>query len=168
MVYYAIASSFVIIDNICFQKGTLILTPSGYKIIEKLEVGDMVKTAQGRSVPIQRIASFIGKANKCPLYVVKRNTFGDNLPLADLYMSGGHAFRIGQKWCHTSCSSKSKRVDADNIEYYNIVLDNYLEHTLVANGMEVESLFDMKEVVMTWKCEKDNCTPVIEAKKSKK
>ena len=166
MVYYAISSSFVIIDNICFQKGTLILTPSGYKIIEKLQVGDLVKTAQGRVVPIKRIASFIGKEDKCPLYVIKRNTYGDNLPLADLYMSGGHAFRVGKKWCHTSCSSKSKRISVDDIEYYNIVLENYLDHTLVANGMEVESLFDMKDVVMTWKCEKDNCTPTIEAKKS--
>jgi hypothetical protein len=52
-------------------------------------------------------------------------------------------------------------LDEDNIEYYNIVLDNYLEHTLVANGVEVESLFNMPGLEMNWNCETDNCKPVI-------
>jgi hypothetical protein len=53
------------------------------------------------------------------------------------------------------------RLDEDNIEYYNITVDNYLENTLVANGVEVESLFNMPGLEMTWNCNKDNCKPII-------
>jgi hypothetical protein len=56
-------------------------------------------------------------------------------------------------------------VDIDNIKYYNIVLDNYLENTLVANGVEVESLFEMNGLDMRWNCEKDRCKPIITVKK---
>jgi hypothetical protein len=55
-------------------------------------------------------------------------------------------------------------LDTDDIEYYNIAVDNYIQHTLVANGVEVESLFNMKDLEMTWKCKEDNCKPVITLK----
>ena len=63
------------------------------------------------------------------------------------------------------CSSIAMKLDEDDIEYYNIVLDNYLENTLVASGVEVESLFKMKDLEMKWKCGKDNCKPVITRRK---
>ncbi len=63
------------------------------------------------------------------------------------------------------CSSVAMKLDEDNIEYYNIVLDNYFEHTLVANGVEVESLFKMSGLEMTWNCKTDNCKPIISLKK---
>jgi hypothetical protein len=52
-------------------------------------------------------------------------------------------------------------IDVDDIEYYNIAVENYLENTLVANGVEVESLFNMKGLEMTWNCNTDNCKPVV-------
>jgi hypothetical protein len=163
--YYAIASSFVIVDNICFRKGTNILTPSGYKQIESLTRGDLVTTAQGRVVKIQRVTNFTGSQEKCPLYVLQKDTLGANMPLMDLYMSAGHAYRHNGRWCHMKCSSLAMEVDLDNIEYYNIALDKYLENTLVANGVEVESLFNMKGLEMTWNCKTDNCTPIVQIQK---
>jgi hypothetical protein len=53
------------------------------------------------------------------------------------------------------------KLEEDNIEYYNIAVDNYLENTLVANGVEVESLFKMPGLDMKWNCGKDNCKPII-------
>ena len=159
--YSAISNSFVILDNICFRKGTMILTPSGYKAVESLNSGDLVKTAQDLVTKIVHVTSFIGKTEQCPLYVLHKGVLGDNKPIIDLYMSGGHAYRNNGHWCHMKCSSSAMRLDEDNIEYYNIAVDNYLEHTLVANGVEVESLFKMPELEMKWNCDKDNCTPKI-------
>ncbi len=163
--YPAIASSFVILNNICFQRGTMILTPSGYRAVELLTRGDLVKTAQGRVTMIVGVNSFIGREDKCPLYVLHKGSLGANKPIMDLYMSEGHAYRNEGHWCHMKCSSVAMKLQEDNIEYYNMVLDNYLEHTLVANGVEVESLFKMPGLDMKWNCGTDNCKPIISIKK---
>jgi hypothetical protein len=159
------ANFFTITENICFKKGTMILTPNGYRAVESLNSGDLVKTAQGRVTKVQTVVSFTGKVNKCPLYVLKTGVLGANKPIADLYMSEGHAYRNRGYWCHMKCSSVAVKLYEDNIEYYNIVLDNYFEHTLVANGVEVESLFKVNGLVMTWNCNKDHCKPIISVKK---
>jgi peptidoglycan hydrolase-like protein with peptidoglycan-binding domain len=160
--YPAIPDSFSIIDTRCFHKDTLILTPGGYRKVQDLSRGDLVKTAQGREVPIKRMISFIGTYEKCPLYVIQKDALAPNVPLKDLYMSDGHAFRNGGNWYHMKCSDLASKVDLQSIEYYNIVLYNYIDNTLVANGVEVESLFDMKGLKMHWRCEKKCCKPVIE------
>ena len=159
--YPAIPDTFIVINNICFYKGTMILTPHGYRAVETLNARDVIKTAQGRHIKIKKVTRFNGIQEHCPLYVLHRGSLDNNIPLMDVYMSGGHAFRYNGSWCHMKCSSLTMKLDIDNIEYYNIVLDNYLEHTLLANGVEVESLFNIKGLEMSWKCDKDNCKPVI-------
>jgi hypothetical protein len=163
--YQADPNYFVVIDNICFHRDTLILTPNGYRKVQSLQRGDLVKTAQGREVPIKRITSFTGSREKCPLHVMYKDTIAPNVPIQDLYMSEGHAFYNNGKWRHMKCSDLTTKLDVDNIEYYNIVLDNYMENTLIANGLEVESLFEMEGLKMRWRCEKSCCTPVIERAK---
>jgi peptidoglycan hydrolase-like protein with peptidoglycan-binding domain len=160
--YPAITDSFRIIDTTCFYRDTLILTPNGYRKVQDLSRGDLVRTAQGREVAIKRMISFTGTYEKCPLYVIQKDALGPNVPLQDLYMSDGHAFRNGGNWYHMKCSDLASKVELQTMEYYNIVLDNYMEHTLVANGVEVESLFDMKGLKMHWRCEEECCKPVIE------
>jgi hypothetical protein len=143
----------------------MILTPNGYKAVETLKKGETVTTAQGSTVQIQKVTSFVGKQQKCPLYVLNKGSLAPNMPLMDLYMSEGHAYRHNGKWSHIKCSSLAMKVDLDNIEYYNIAVDNYIKNTLIANGVEVESLFNIPTLKMTWNCNKDNCKPIIETKK---
>ncbi len=164
LAYYAIPSSFKIIDNICFHKGTMILTPTGYKAIETLNIGDYIKTAQGKEVKIQQLIKFIGNKDRCPLYILQKDVLAHNMPMLDLYMSEGHAYRHNGIWTHMKCSSVTMKLDMDDIEYYNISIDNYIENTLIANGVEVESLFNIKNLSMTWNCDTDNCTPIIKLK----
>jgi hypothetical protein len=159
--YMAIPGSFIILDNICFHKGTMILTPSGYKAVERLHSGDLVTTVGGSVTKILSVTSFIGTAEKCPLYVLQEGSLAANKPIMDLYMSEGHAYYHNGRWCHMKCSSNAMKLEEDNIEYYNIAVDNYLENTLVANGVEVESLFKMPGLDMKWNCGKDNCKPII-------
>jgi hypothetical protein len=150
--------------NICFYKGTNILTQNGYRPIECLKELDIVKTYQGNYIKIQKIIKFLGKQERCPLYVLQKSSLGSSLPLMDLYMSEGHAYRHKGRWTHMKCSSYAMKLDIDDIEYYNIVIDNYLQHTLIANGIEVESLFNMKDLEMTWNCGIDNCKPQLKIK----
>jgi hypothetical protein len=79
-------------------------------------------------------------------------------------MSEAHAYRYKGRWTHMNCSSVAMKIDTDDIEYYHIAVDNYLQHTLVANGVEVESLFDVNGLKIRWNCKKDNCKPVITIK----
>jgi hypothetical protein len=157
-------AKYLINDNICFHKGTMILTPNGYKAVESLNRGDLVTTAQGRVTKIVDITSFVGKSDRCPLYILRKGALGKDKPLTDLYMSEGHAYRNNGRWCHMKCSSTAIKLNDNNIEYYNIILDNYLEHTLVANGVEVESLFKIPGLDMRWNCKKDDCKPIITRK----
>jgi uncharacterized delta-60 repeat protein len=162
--YLGIPGSFVIVNNICFRKGTQILTPSGYKLIEDINNGDLLMTANGRTTTVNKVISFIGTEQHCPLYVLPKNCMGRNVPIVDLYMSEGHAFRHKGHWCHMKCSTLAIKLDTDKIEYYNIAVDNYITDTLVANGVEVESLFNLKDLSMTWKCKTDDCKPIITIK----
>jgi uncharacterized delta-60 repeat protein len=162
--YPGIYNSFVIVNNICFHKGTQILTQNGYKPVENIQNGDLLITASGKITTVRKVISFIGTEKHCPLYVLPKNSIGHNVPLTDLYMSEGHAFRYKGNWCHMKCSSIAKKVKANNIEYYNIAVDNYIMDTLIANGVEVESLFNINHLNMSWKCKTDDCKPVIKPK----
>ena len=139
--------------TICFQKGTQILTPDGYKAVEKFIAGDLV-TSTKASVPIKSMVQFIGKKEDGALYCLPKGALGENKPINDLYMSGEHAFKIGKIWKHMKCSSMAKETDADNIEYYHLIIDDYFAHTIVAEGVEVETCFEDKHdgILMSWAC----------------
>lgn len=151
--------------TICFQKGTKILTPTGYHLVEQLKAGDALISAKDGStrVPIKSMVQFIGKKEDGALYCLPKDTLGKNKPLNDLYMSGDHAFKAGPVWKHMKCAAGgAKETDADDIEYFHIILDDYFAHTIVAEGVEVESCFEDKGdgVLMSWACSEVSCTPL--------
>jgi hypothetical protein len=151
--------------TICFQKGTQILTPTGYHLVEQLKAGDALISAKDGStrVPIKSMVQFIGKKEDGALYCLPKDTLGKNKPLNDLYMSGDHAFKAGPVWKHMKCAAGgAKETDADDIEYFHIILDDYFAHTIVAEGVEVESCFEDKGdgVLMSWACSEVSCTPL--------
>lgn len=152
-------------STICFQKGTKILTPTGYHLVEQLKAGDALISAKDGStrVPIKSMVQFIGKKEDGALYCLPKDTLGKNKPLNDLYMSGDHAFKAGPVWKHMKCAAGgAKETDADDIEYFHIILDDYFAHTIVAEGVEVESCFEDKGdgVLMSWACSEVSCTPL--------
>jgi hypothetical protein len=150
--------------TVCFQKGTQLLTPAGYKAVEQLQSGDALTSAKdGTTVPVKSLIQFIGKKKDGALYVLPKGVLGKNKPLNDLYMSGDHAFKAGPVWKHMKCArGGAKETDADDIEYYHIILEDYFAHTLVAEGVEVESCFEDKGdgVLMSWVCNESWCTPL--------
>ena len=163
---------FAVGPPICFQKGTGILTPGGYRPIETLQSGDLLCTRKGALVSIRTLVAFTELDALCPLYCLPTGALGSNCPQTDLYMSGNHAFRAGGKWRHMKCAPEARRVfeevegvegfETVKIDYYHIILPDYFEHTIYAEGVEVETCF--KETVHTarmgWICNPDQCLPL--------
>jgi hypothetical protein len=149
-------------STICFQKGTHILAPTGYILVENLNAGDQIITKTG-VVEIKEMINYTGSRDKNPLYLLPKNSLSDNKPLNDLYMSNTHAYKFGGKWQHMKCSPKTVLLaDRDNIEYYHIVVEDYFKQTIIAEGIEVETCFKDKGdgVVMLWVCNNNWCTPL--------
>jgi hypothetical protein len=93
-------------------------------------------------------------------------------------MSGDHAFKHNGTWRHMNCASGEKfpgkkstyQTEQDDIEYYHIIIDDYFAHTIIAEGVEVETCFEDKDdgVMMAWACNEKCCTPMkYEAPKPK-
>ena len=148
--------------TICFQKGTQILTPDGYKAVEEFIAGDFVTSTKSVSVPIKSMVQFIGKKEDGALYCLPKGALGPSKPLNDLYMSGEHAFKTGAVWKHMKCSAAARETDNDNIEYYHLILDDYFAHTILAEGVEVETCFEDKGdgILMSWVCNEKYCKPL--------
>ena len=85
-------------DPQCFGAGTHILTSSGEANVEDLKVGDLVLTADGRSVPIRWIGrqtvlrAFADET--CLPVRVKAGALDENVPSKDLLVSGQHALFV--------------------------------------------------------------------------
>jgi hypothetical protein len=170
-------------ETICFHKGTHILTPEGYKPVESLQAGDMVTTTKNikASIPIKDMVKFIGKKEDGALYCLPKDSLKKGKPLNDLYMSADHAYKHNGIWKHMKCASPTefphsrtkkytRETDEEDIEYYHIVIEDYFAHTIVAEGVEVETCFKDKEdgIMMVWSCDEKACTPLKCEKKKEK
>ncbi len=91
----------------CFLAGTHIATPAGPVAVEALANGDMVLTADGRSVPVlwvgrQTVSTVFGPVDADLPVCISAGALGDNLPLRDLRVTGGHALMIDGVLIHAS------------------------------------------------------------------
>ena len=83
---------------VCFMAGTRVSTPSGKINVENLEVGDLVLTADGRSVPVrwighQTVAPFFAGELSLPVRI-KAGALDENMPSRDLLVSHDHALFV--------------------------------------------------------------------------
>jgi hypothetical protein len=171
-------------ETICFHKGTHILTPEGYKPVELLKAGDLITTTKNikESILIKDMVKFIGKKADGALYCLPKDSLKKGKPLNDLYMSADHAYKHNGIWKHMKCASLTefphsrtkkytRETDEEDIEYYHIVIEDYFAHTIVAEGVEVETCFKDNEdgILMIWSCDEKACTPLkCEKKKVEK
>lgn len=156
------------LEVICFVKGTLILTSSGYVPVEELRVGDMVKTRDNGMQEIRWIGSRLldGKTLKAnpkivPIRITK-GALGGNVPSADLLVSPQHRILVRSKIAQRLCSAPEVLVaakqlvmisgidsasDLEEVEYFHILFDRH--EVIDANGAETESLFTGPEALRT-------------------
>ena len=165
---------------VCFQKGTRLLTPTGYRAVETLRIGDPVFTpARADPVPVENLVAFSDSGAKCPLYCLPANAVKPGQPSRALYMSGDHAFRDAARvWRHMKCSPLTVRVPTTApIPYYHVILPAYWPLRAegafegaaegveggVEEGVEVESLFVDRagHPALAWDCTATGCVPLL-------
>jgi len=86
-------------STVCFMAGTMISTPDGEVAVETLERGDMVLTADGRSVPVtwlgvQTVSRLFSDPNRVWPIRISAGALSDNVPSRDLLISPDHAILV--------------------------------------------------------------------------
>lgn len=131
----------------CFLTGTRILTDTGYKRVEDLQIGDRAQTTNGKLAEIKWIGyQTIEPDNiKNPLrgypVLVKAGALGNNLPCRDLYLSPDHALLVDGLLINAGALvndvSIVKTEPNDAFVYHSIELEHH--NLLVVEGTLAES-----------------------------
>ena len=134
----------------CFCAGTRIATARGNVPVEKLQAGDLVKTATHGFQPILWIGrrSYDGRmitGNHLALPVkIRRHAFARNVPSRDLYISPDHSLCEGgvlvHAWRFINGVSITQAQSVKAVEYYNIELESHA--VIFAENTPVESYLD--------------------------
>jgi hypothetical protein len=152
-------------DGNCFLRGTRIRTIAGYRKVETLSVGDAVPTLFGGTGRIRAVRPLrfekdgtTGSWREENLPVcIRRSALDDNVPHADLYVTGAHAVYLEGMLVPVSSLINGvtiARVDAprqDVLEYFHVELDGH--DVIEAEGAPCETL---RAAGMT------ACAPVVE------
>jgi hypothetical protein len=133
---------------LCFLGNARVLTPAGYRRIDRLRVGDEVKTADGRTVAIQRvIAKEYAPMRSTNPYVIPVGQFGAT---EEVLISPEHCVAIAGRGMIKACKlGLEQRKMSAPFTYYNLELPCHDTDNLVVGGVEVESLANMIRIEVT-------------------
>lgn len=145
---YPEGSGFVV----CFAAGTAIATPDGERLVEALDVGDLVITADGRSVPVKWVGRqtvvkhFTPSVHFCPVQI-KAGALGEYVPHTDLIVTGDHGIVVGDVMVNAAAlvnGTTITRVPADDlperVTYWHIETEHH--DVIVASGAPAETFVD--------------------------
>lgn len=139
--------------NICFLEGTNILTNDGYRKIESLTIGSLVKTSSGKELPIK----WIGIQTKNPAYIkqpinafpilIKKGAINESKPIKDLYLSPNHALLVENLLINAGALVNGINIiqtrPKETFRYFHIELDSH--ELIVAEGIAAESYLPQNE-----------------------
>lgn len=136
---------------LCFAAGTMIATPQGDRAVETLRMGDMIATADGRSVPVKWIGRqtlhkrFAG-VRACPARV-SAGAMGEGLPYRDLVLTADHALVLDGMAINAGAlvNGVSITLDppeslAERVTYYHVETEAH--DVILANGVPAETFID--------------------------
>jgi hypothetical protein len=131
----------------CFLGNAPVLTPAGWARIDSLSVGDLVRTADGRDVAIQRVKHQRIEAPSAAInpYVIPAGVWGatENLPI-----SPRHCVAVPGRGMVEARELGLKQMPMRAaFDYFNLELPEW--DNMVVAGVEVESLAPKKRVVMS-------------------
>jgi uncharacterized repeat protein (TIGR02543 family) len=132
---------------VCFLGYAPVLTPTGWMRIDSLAVGDLVRTADGRDVAIQRVKHQRIERPSAAVnpFVIPAGQWGatENLPI-----SPRHCIAVpGRGMIEARELGLRQMSMRAAFDYYNLELPEW--DNMIVAGVEVESLAPKKQVVMT-------------------
>ncbi len=144
------SSGAITIDLTCFMPGTLIRTPTGDVVVESLQRGDLVLTADGRALTVswlgrQTVSTIFGDKQRVLPIRIKAGALDENVPSRDLLVSPDHAILVDGALIHAGALVNGTLILRETnvpviFTYYHIELD---EHALVlAENAPAESFVD--------------------------
>lgn len=144
---------------VCYAKGTLILTSQGYVPIEYIKKGNKIvtkgeiknnkninPTANTKKKDVLWISSFKVKTlnSESRPICIKKDTFGENYPFVDLYVSPNHGLFIDDNMFSSkdlvNGTTINQDMECDEVEYYHIECETH--SAIFANGILAESYLD--------------------------
>lgn len=137
------------IGLLCFCAGTHIATPAGPVPVEKLRIGDLVRTFSGRSRPIGwigvgRVMATRGRRNAATPIIVRKGALADNVPYRDLHVTKGHSICLDGVLIPAEYLVNHRTIvwddRAQEVSLYHIELETH--DVLLADGAPAESYRD--------------------------
>ena len=137
-----------ILTPVCFLADAPVLTPTGYKAINSIKEGDLVRTAAGRDVTVKRVfAKVYSPSTSANPFVIPKGTFG---ALRYLPISPNHEVMISGKGMVKAKDLGLPRMKMTGpFTYYNLELEDWVRDNLVVAGVECESLAPVSRITMT-------------------
>lgn len=136
----------------CFLTGTGIATANGVCAVEDLQIGDLVLTADGQTVPVkwigrQAVATQFGPAERRMPVRVRAGALGDGLPVRDLTLTADHALLIDGLLINAGALVNGSSIDyvplcelGDSYTVYHIETENH--DVILAEGAPAETYID--------------------------
>ena len=135
--------------ELCYLRGTRILTPSGEVLVERLAVGDMVVSHGGETCPITwigtgKVLATRGRRSAATPVIVRKGALGDNVPNRDLHITKGHSLYFDGVLIPVEFLVNHRSIvwddRAQEVEIYHVELAAH--DVLLANGAPAESYRD--------------------------
>ncbi|MCZ4270614.1 Hint domain-containing protein [Rhodobacteraceae bacterium G21628-S1] len=151
---------------ICFTKGTMIMTITGERPVEKLKTGDLVLTSDAGFQPLRWIgnrrlsaAQLAQSPNLRPIRI-RRGALGSDLPTRDLFLSPQHRVLIATPAVERMFGTSEILVavkhltalevidlvdDACGVDYWHFLMDRH--QVVFSNGARTETLYTGSEAL---------------------
>ncbi|MCV6584279.1 MAG: Hint domain-containing protein [Marinibacterium sp.] len=139
-------------DFACFARGTRIATPAGETLVEDLQIGDLVRAADGRDVPVkwvgtQTVMTRFKPAERLALVRFAAGSLGNDLPRRDLMVTTDHAMLVDGVLCHAGALVNGDSIVqipaaemGESYTVYHIETDTH--EIILAEGAETETFID--------------------------
>jgi hypothetical protein len=134
---------------LCFLADTRIATPSGETPVQELAVGDLVRTASGRSRSIKwigtgQVLATPGRRTPNTPVIVRKGALADAVPSRDLRLTKGHSLFLDGALIPVEYLVNHRSIIWDDrareVTIYHIELDTH--DVLIADGAPAESYRD--------------------------
>lgn len=144
----------VVAENtiICFAKGTLIATATGEVAVERLRIGNVLRTAMGHGVAVrwigrQTVATRFRPAERLGLVRFAAGSLGEDLPHTDLTVTADHGMLVDGVICHAGGLVNGTTITnvplAEMGESYTVYhIETETHEIILANGAPAETFID--------------------------